>query len=616
MLIWWRCNAWWFAIVGGAMAVVGALSTALMQPSFPLDTGDKVASVVGGTVTVLTLPISIASLVVAWRQQPFDRAPVLERLARAVLQQWTREGSARGLLKPEPIKVCWSTTERPVAPAPGEIAAPVAGRIIRLKLHGDVTEIAAAFRRLPRRQLVVIGAPGSGKTSLAVLLVRDLLQGRTHGEPVPVLLNLAGWRPGNDFDRWLVRSLRAEYSFLAEAATDLVARGEVLPVLDGLDEMPADLRRRAVMELSDAVGGDRPVVVTCRADEYEATIGETGTPLARAAVVELRPLTIAQVGHYLAAGQVDGERRWAPVLEKLVTHPGGAVASTLSKPLFAFLARTQYTASSADPGVLAGYADADRLADHLTCGFVPAAYRERQQHIDGEASSSLRSYSAPNAERWLAFLASRLTDVGGTEIAWWQISHLAGVRPVRRQKGLPSHPPKSVVPSRLTFRPTRFFAVLMLLPLLIMAVALNASPEIDHVGTLLFGIWGAFLGLPLALLLSIRRPAADSELDDPIATLKADRRVALAVFGVVTLGCTGFYPLGGGVVGLVLYLLLSRSRWVTYLRGCVSLAVRRRGPLRLMTFLEDAYRRGVLRKTGATYQFRHLHLQHHLAGRR
>jgi hypothetical protein len=43
------------------------------------------------------------------------------------------------------------------------------------------------------------------------------------------------------------------------------------------------------------------------------------------------------------------------------------------------------------------------------------------------------------------------------------------------------------------------------------------------------------------------------------------------------------------------------------------LAVRGRLPLRLMAFLDDAHRRGVLRQAGAAYQFRHARLQDHLA---
>ncbi|GAA1980080.1 helix-turn-helix domain-containing protein [Kitasatospora viridis] len=38
-------------------------------------------------------------------------------------------------------------------------------------------------------------------------------------------------------------------------------------------------------------------------------------------------------------------------------------------------------------------------------------------------------------------------------------------------------------------------------------------------------------------------------------------------------------------------------------------------PWDTVAFLDDAYRRGVLRRTGAVYQFRHARLQHHLAGR-
>jgi hypothetical protein len=38
-------------------------------------------------------------------------------------------------------------------------------------------------------------------------------------------------------------------------------------------------------------------------------------------------------------------------------------------------------------------------------------------------------------------------------------------------------------------------------------------------------------------------------------------------------------------------------------------------PLRLMTFLSDAYHRGILRQVGATYQFRHELLQARLAKR-
>jgi hypothetical protein len=55
--------------------------------------------------------------------------------------------------------------------------------------------------------------------------------------------------------------------------------------------------------------------------------------------------------------------------------------------------------------------------------------------------------------------------------------------------------------------------------------------------------------------------------------------------------------------------------WPQWLIARGWLALRDRLPLRLMSFLNDAHRRGVLRQAGPFYQFRHIELQHRLATR-
>ncbi|MEV0161656.1 hypothetical protein [Nonomuraea fuscirosea] len=55
------------------------------------------------------------------------------------------------------------------------------------------------------------------------------------------------------------------------------------------------------------------------------------------------------------------------------------------------------------------------------------------------------------------------------------------------------------------------------------------------------------------------------------------------------------------------------SSSVVYLITLTCLSVRRRTPIRLMAFLQDAHRLGLLRQTGAVYQFRHIDLQKRLA---
>ncbi|GGU20317.1 SARP family transcriptional regulator [Lentzea flava] len=72
--------------------------------------------------------------------------------------------------------------------------------------------------------------------------------------------------------------------------------------------------------------------------------------------------------------------------------------------------------------------------------------------------------------------------------------------------------------------------------------------------------------------------------------------------------------LAGGLFGLGVGLSVCLSRaWGAF--GCTRLWLAARGqlPFRIMAFLDDAHRRGVLRQVGAVYQFRHARLQERLA---
>ncbi|MET9597580.1 helix-turn-helix domain-containing protein [Streptomyces sp. NPDC006459] len=71
----------------------------------------------------------------------------------------------------------------------------------------------------------------------------------------------------------------------------------------------------------------------------------------------------------------------------------------------------------------------------------------------------------------------------------------------------------------------------------------------------------------------------------------------------------------GGVAGALSYALAFTAwgQWVLLTR--IWLPLTGRLPWATVAFLEDAYRRGVLRQVGAVYQFRHARLQRHLRGR-
>jgi hypothetical protein len=77
------------------------------------------------------------------------------------------------------------------------------------------------------------------------------------------------------------------------------------------------------------------------------------------------------------------------------------------------------------------------------------------------------------------------------------------------------------------------------------------------------------------------------------------------ILGLIAYGVTG--GLACGCVGM-----LSRA-WGTYAVSRLWLALHGNLPWRLMRFLDDAHRRGVLRQSGAMYQFRHARVQDYLA---
>jgi NACHT domain len=386
--------------------LAGVLGYVTLGPAARLDTADKLANIGALILAAVTFVLTLRPVpLVTVGQVPDERAAA--DLARLVRRQWAQEAAVRLLRRPRALAVGWSVSTRAAAPS-GEVFGLGAPRTA----PGDVTDLVRLFRRLPARRLVVTGAPGSGKTVAALLLTLDLLAERQPGERVPVLLPLSTWDTGEPYEDWLARRLGEEYPTLVgrgQYRPDALA-GLVLPVLDGLDELPR-ARRVAALAALDTQLPDQPLVLTCRTDAYGEAVAANGSPLNRAAVVDLAPVTAAAAAGYLPAGQVDGAQRWTPVVAELRERPEGPLTRALSTPLMVYLARTVYTAPGADPADLvdpARFADQAAIAAHLLDRYLPAVYAGR-------------GYPAERAAAWLAFLAARLPGPAGEDLAWWDL---------------------------------------------------------------------------------------------------------------------------------------------------------------------------------------------------
>lgn len=384
------------------------------------------------------------------RSLPLARAK--EHLAVAVRRQWTDEAEMRSLNRPEPVALRWSRTARPVSGVAAALPAerPPAQESGQLVFSGELAEIAGAFRSIQPRQLVVLGEPGAGKTVVAMLLTLSLLADRQPDEPVPVLFPLASWDPRREhLHTWMSGKLAEEYPGLAnkaaygpDAAARLVLDGEILPVLDGLDEMPPALHAEVINALDQAVAGGRPVVVTCRSAEYEFAVTRSGSMLAQAAVVEIEAVRLEDAVTYLTARARVGETRWDPLVAHLRENPHGALAQALRTPLMVDLARTAHAHPDTHPAELCDterFADAEAVEEHLLDTYIPAAYASRPAPplVGPERYPRRRPYDQDQAGRWLGFLARHLEEQHTHDIAWWRLNHAVARRTASLYLSLP-----------------------------------------------------------------------------------------------------------------------------------------------------------------------------------
>lgn len=629
----------------------------------------------------------------------------MEKLAQTVQRQWTAEAHMRTLHRPRPLSVRWSSTGRPVTAPTAAVLGEgvVGGRPVRLRLRGGVDDIVEKFVRLPKRQLVLLGAPGAGKTVLAILLTLGLLEHRReHGGPVPVLLSLSSWDPRTEhLHAWVTHRLIEDYPALAntdvfgpQAARRLVTDGHILPVLDGLDELPAELHAAAIDTLDHTASG-RPLVVTCRSLEYETAVAAGGTVLTTAAVVELEPVGVPEVIAFLTANGAASEDRWEPVSAHLRTCAEGPLAQVLSSPLMTALARAVYTAPASDPSELldsSRFTGPAAIEEHLLDAFIPAVYADYPPPpTQGRPGGEPTRYPSHLARQWLSFLAGNLQRHQTRDLAWWQL-HWAFPRAGRRvigmvlelltgvvagigvaiglgrsmgvvvgvaggfSAGLVAMAPAHAGYANLHLRGRlRLFAMKIVQGLalgllmgigaasgLVLAMGLGMQVRGD-MGVILkiASAAGISVGFAFAVMMWLNSPADAIRSPSPQAALHGDRSISGIRLVVESLGSgllaglasgrhgfgmdVGFTwalaaGLGGGLtIGVAgrfagrFQTGLAASSWGWYLISRTWLALRGRLPWRLMRFLDDAHQRGVLRQSGAVYQFRHARLQDRLA---
>ncbi|QUF02182.1 hypothetical protein KCV87_22095 [Actinosynnema pretiosum subsp. pretiosum] len=570
-------------------------------------------------------------------------------LSRALNAQWNDECRARGLDGAGLLDLHWSAPDEPVNTAP-----PPPGRS---------TGVVGAFERQAHRRLVLLGAPGSGKSTTAMLLTLGLLE---RGGPVPVLLPLSTWDPeAEDVRSWMTRRLYEDHPALRNnelygsyAADLLVEQRRVMPVLDGFDQLPASKRSAALDRIARAFPASAPLVLTSRTEEYANAVAQVG-PLAGADAVRLHPLDHGAVAHHLrSAGDQLSAAGWEPVFLHLRENPGGHLAEALSTPLTVGMAGVVY--AYGEPSELLDrtrFPDRRAIEEHLADVLVSGAFGDRAVAHQFRAS---QVWPRDKAVKWLRFLAAEMRARGIRELAWWELRRSvgstwlaalgavvlgliggAGVAWLMAYASTPALAPYSGLVVGAAVAVAALYASGRHAPKVkahhgVWRSVLVLSASVGGAAGLVFGALyglsaGLVVGLGLAVATALRFAlSSNAELthpSSPLWTMARDRiavwtgslvlavvfgAAAGLVFGPKQSGMVGLGLASGLLLGFALTVLNLRWWWFTVAR--VWLALRGRLPWELMAFLEDARKLGVLRQAGACYQFRHALVQDRLAG--
>ncbi|MFJ4526192.1 NACHT domain-containing protein [Streptomyces sp. NPDC088810] len=671
---------------------------------------DYLVTLVTAFTTLVALPAAVIAVLRPGKTAPAPTALVSDQLAQAVRQQWETEAQLRRLNDPFPLPVEWTAADADLVESwprlkelaedwPGHSRGNSTWAVSPRGLAGKGGEIAKVFERVPTRRLIVLGEPGSGKTMLLIRLLLALLEDRSPGGPVPVLFSLASWSPaGQDLYAWMADQLTRDHpalgaavpAHIAQTATSTHARALleqrlIVPILDGLDELPQGMRARALHAINQVLPARQPLVLSSRTAEYrDARTTPAGITvlLNGAAGIRLLPLDPTKATAYLerdAGGRgTQSAARWKQVTASLGTdYP---VAQALSTPLGLFLASTIYNPRPDDYTTdLTSLAEPDELLDqtrfstrhaietHLFAAYIPAVYRAPTR------------WDPEHAKRILTFLANHLehTRHGTPDLAWWQLQNAVPKGPLALVTGCTTGL-VLMIPTVLSFLvggdyTVEYWAFALIFGLTVglgfgsafgwaiykspsferdqepneriswkfnrrvisewvPAVAMGMGIAAGAKSGLAAGFAAAFVSGSLAWLAA----GITTVPPDPAATVRPrqvltqDRRN----FWIITLLTGSVSGLAAGLlagiatdpifdrifIGLIAALLVglsfgcTLSGWWKFVLVRLTLGVLRKTPLRLMGFLADAHeRRGVLRQSGAVYQFRHRNLQRHLA---
>jgi hypothetical protein len=274
---------------------------------------------------------------------------------------------------------------------------------------GEVLAVEEAFDQAGG-QLLIVGPPGSGKTTEALKLMRHLLEvARTDpSAPVPEIFSLASWaKERKPLLEWLADQLQLHHGWSPRQGRSLIWGHHVVPVLDGLDEVASESRAECLEEINRFWETHRggPIVLCSREAEYE----ELSEKLKLGGGVTVCPPDARQIDEYLAATGSS----WDGVRDQLRAGSSPFIQELLTTPLMLSIAVLAY--QNQDPSELSEVDDVATQRERLWSHYVTTVIS--REHLPAVAvSEDAPRYSEMQVRRWLGWLAKEMASRNETEL--------------------------------------------------------------------------------------------------------------------------------------------------------------------------------------------------------
>ena len=242
-------------------------------------------------------------------------------------------------------------------------------------------------------ELLVLGEPGGGKTTLLLNLVSDLLHQAEQDElkPIPVVFSLGNWSAQETLETWLINELSSGYEVPHELGVTWIAHNQLILLLDGLDEVEQEQRAACVAAINQ-LRAQHPgvnLLITTRSQDYQ----QLAARLQLNEAIVLQPLTQSQIDLYL-----DSQGPQIAGLRTALQNDTG-LRELAQTPLMLSIMTLAYVQQPLELTAVTHDRDANRkrLFDIYVERMV--RYREGNQ-----------TYSPANTIRWLTWLAQMLVQ--------------------------------------------------------------------------------------------------------------------------------------------------------------------------------------------------------------